>query len=420
MTMKTTGMGAAAWLLAIGMAAAAPAPDSKRMGRAKDFIADEQWSRAIVELQAAVADPKESNHDEALFWLAHSQHQSGDDAAALQSIATLERTAPKSPWVKLARSLRIEIAQQLGRDDVLRMMVAPPAPPAPPRPPGMTPAAAPPTLPPAPSPPPPGGVPTAEPPAPASTTPAIRVRPGQRAVAVAAIPPATTPWPGSRAEFWLPPTDAALDMTLKLQALSGLLETHSAEVIPLLREIALDRNSPDEARGAVFVLGQSHLAEAQRAVVEVAHQGAEPVRLAAVRELGRFEGPTISSELMQVYTMAGTPPRLKRQVVSSLGERADSATLLRIVRSESEPTVRNFAIVTLGRTGARDELRRLYPQAGRDSRPAVLTALFTVKDDDELIRIARTEQDPALRLRARQQLRVLATPKALKYLEENP
>src|SRR5262249_35560317 len=148
MTMKTTGMGAAAWLLAIGMAAAAPAPDSKRMGRAKDFIADEQWSRAIVELQAAVADPKESNHDEALFWLAHSQHQSGDDAAALQSIATLERTAPKSPWVKLARSLRIEIAQQLGRDDVLRMMVAPPAPPAPPRPPGMTPAAAPPTLPP--------------------------------------------------------------------------------------------------------------------------------------------------------------------------------------------------------------------------------------------------------------------------------
>src|SRR5262249_19026923 len=156
-----------------------------------------------------------------------------------------------------------------------------------------------------------------------------------------------------RAEFWLPPTDAALDMTLKLQALSGLLETHSAEVIPLLREIALDRNSPDEARGAVFVLGQSHLAEAQRAVVEVAHQGAEPVRLAAVRELGRFEGPTISSELMQVYTMAGTPPRLKRQVVSSLGERADSATLLRIVRSESEPTVRNFAIVTLGRTGAR-------------------------------------------------------------------
>ena len=40
MKIRTIGMGAAAWLLAIGMAAAAPAPDSKRMGRAKDFIAD--------------------------------------------------------------------------------------------------------------------------------------------------------------------------------------------------------------------------------------------------------------------------------------------------------------------------------------------------------------------------------------------
>src|SRR4051794_30721408 len=107
MTMRTMRMTVAAWLLVVGTTAAAtPAPDSKRMGRAKEFIADEQWSRAIVELQAAVADPRESNHAEALFWLAHSQHQVGDDSSALQSIATLERTATASPWVKPARSLR--------------------------------------------------------------------------------------------------------------------------------------------------------------------------------------------------------------------------------------------------------------------------------------------------------------------------
>jgi len=221
-------------------------------------------------------------------------------------------------------------------------------------------------------------------------------------------------------EFWLPSGASVTDVTLKVQALTGLLEAHSAEAIPLLREIALDRNSPDDARLAVFVLGQSRRPEAQRTVVEVAHQGAEPVRIAAVRELGRFEGATISSELMRVYTMSNTPPRLKRQVVSSLGERADSVSLLRIVRSESEPTVRDFAIVTLGRTGAREQLRMLYTQTPPVSRPAVLSALFTVKDDDELIRIARTEQNPVLRARARQQLRMLATPKAIKYLEDNP
>jgi hypothetical protein len=260
--------------------------------------------------------------------------------------------------------------------------------------------------------------PPAAPPAPATIPPAIRVRPAQRGVPPAPAPP---PWPaGAATEFWFPPAAAPADMTLRVQALTGLLDGHSAQVIPLLREIALDPNSPDEARQAVFVLGQSRRPDAQRIVVEVARQGAEPVRVAAVRALGGFDGPTISSELMYVYTMGNTPSRLKLQVVSSLGARADNASLLQIVKSESEPTVRDFAIFTLGRTGARDQLRMVYAGAPRVSRPAVLNALLTVKDDDELIRIARTEQDPMLRMRARQQLRLLATPKAMKFLEENP
>jgi hypothetical protein len=436
MKIRTMGMGAAVWLLAIGMAAAAPSPDSKRMGRAKDYIADEQWSRAIVELQAAVADPKEANRDEALFWLAHSQHQAGDDASALQSITTLDRTAPTSKWVRPAHSLRIEIAQRLRRDDVLWMMVAPPAPPvlaqpgvpvparpgAAPRPPALAP-----TTPVPPAAAPPATLPTpvalpappAAPPAPVTAPPAIHVRPASRGVPAPPTPP-PAPWSGTATEFWFPPAAGPADMTLRVQALTGLLDAHSAQVIPLLREIALDPNSPDEARQAVFVLAQSRRPEAERTVLEVARQGAEPVRLAAVRELGRFEGPAISSELMYVYTMTGTPSRLKRQVVSSLGERADNASLLKIVKSESEPTVRDYAIVTLGRTGARDQLRMLYADAPRVSRPAVLMALFTAKDDEELIRIARTEQEPALRARARQQLRLLATPRAIKFLEENP
>lgn len=208
-------------------------------------------------------------------------------------------------------------------------------------------------------------------------------------------------------------------MTLRVQALTGLLDTHSEQVIPLLRNIALDRNSPDEARQAVFVLGQSRRPDAQRTVLEIAQQAAEPVRIAAVRELGRFDDPAVSSQLMRVYMMGGTP-RLRRQIVASFGERADNTSLLQIAKSESEATVRDAAIVTLGRTGARSELHTLYIQAPEDSRSAVLTALFAAKDDDELIRIARSENNPLLRQRARQQLRLLATPKALKFLEQNP
>jgi HEAT repeat protein len=230
------------------------------------------------------------------------------------------------------------------------------------------------------------------------------------------VAPPPAPW---TSDVWRVPSPGETDGTLRVQVLTGLLDAHSTQVIPLLRQIALDPNSPDEARMAVFVLAQSRVPEARRTVVEIAYDAAEPVRIAAVRELGRFDGPSISTELMRVYTMRSTP-RLRRQVVSSLGERADNVSLLRIVKQEAEPTVRDVAIVTLGRTGAREQLRTLYVQAPPNSRPAVLTALFTMKDDDELIRIAKTERDPALRLRARQQLGLLATPKALKFLEDNP
>jgi HEAT repeat protein len=221
-------------------------------------------------------------------------------------------------------------------------------------------------------------------------------------------------------EVWPAPTPEAFERTLRIQAMTGLLDTHGEQVIPMLRAIALDRSSPDEARQAVFALGQSRRPDVERTMIEVAHDGAEPVRVAAVRELGRFNGPTVTTELMRVYTMANTPLRLKRQVVSSFGDRADNDSLFTIVKLEPEPAVRDLAIVTLGRTGALKELRTLYVQGPRVSRPAVLTALCTAKDDDELIRIAKTERDPALRLRARQQLRMLATPKALTFLEKNP
>jgi len=93
-------------------------PESQRMERAKDLIADEQWARAVDELKAAAADPKETNKDEALFWLAHSQKESRDFSGAVETISRLERTFPASVWVKPARSLRIEIAQRLNRNAV--------------------------------------------------------------------------------------------------------------------------------------------------------------------------------------------------------------------------------------------------------------------------------------------------------------
>ena len=408
-------------LVAAAVALAAPAPESKRLGHAKDFIADEQWARAIVELQAVADDPKETNHDEALFWLAHSEHQSGDDGAAIQTIARLEKQYPKSPWVKIAGSIRVEIAQRLKRDDLLWMMVTPPTPRAVTPPPTAIvngvppPQPAPPAFPSTRTPRPPATPPAQ--PAPAGLAPAPPAR--YRGAVPPPPPPAIARQPPVPTEFWVPGDAFASDATVRIEALGSLIESHGDRAIPLLKDIAFDDKSPDEARRAVWLLAQSRRPEARNTVYEVARRGAEPVRLVAIREIGRFDGPTVSAELMQAYSTAGTP-RIKRQVVSSLGERADNISLFRIAKGESDPNVRNLAIVTLGRTGAHDQLRTLYVQTPRDSRGTVLGALFAARDDDELIHIARTERDPILRARARQQLRMLATPKAIQFLNENP
>jgi hypothetical protein len=387
-------------LLGGGIASAGPAPDSKRLAQGKDYIADEQWARAIAELKAAADDPHEKNRDEALFWLAHSEHQSGDDASALQTIVRLEREFPSSPWVRLAHSVRVEIAERMRRDDVLWLIAQPPAPPtAPTLASGPTPRAA---------------VPVALPrTAPVAATPPPAPAPP--------VPPsfATLP-PGAAGAWWVGNVPEPADQVVRIEALAGLIDAHSERVIPLLKEIALDKNSPDEARRAVLVLAHSQRPEAHSIVIEVARAGAEPVQLAAIRELGRLQDANVSNALLQVYT-AGATPRVRRQVVTSLGERADNMTLFRIVQSEQDAGVRNAAIMTLGRIGtARDQLHTLYGQTPIDSREAVINALSAAKDDDELIRIASSEKNPVLRQRARQQLGLLATPKAIKYLTDNP
>jgi hypothetical protein len=160
-------------------------------------------------------------------------------------------------------------------------------------------------------------------------------------------------------------------------------------------------------------------ADARSTIADVAKRGPVPVRIAAIRELGRVNTPTVSAELMQVYATAPDNPRIKREVVSSLGAHADTVALLRIAKTEADTFVRNTAIVTLGKAGAREQLAMLYVQAPAESRSAVLTALLAAKDEDQLIKIAETEKDAALRQQALRQLRMLGTPKALQYLSEH-
>ena len=386
--------------------------ESKRMERAKDLIADEQWARAVDELKAAAADPKEANKDEALFWLAHSQNQVRDGGAAVDTIRRLEREFPASRWVKPARSLRIEIAQRMQRNDFLWYTAAPPPPPAAPAPPATTAPAVP-------------GWPV--PPAasaavPVPTTPRVYrlPRPAAAAVAPAApstpLTPATPPFPPMPPPAWVsegyfPDTD------LRIQALGSLIRTDAVKVIPMLKEIALESGNTGEARRALFVLAQSGRPDARATVIDVAKTGPELVRVAAVRELGRLGGAAVANDLLQVYATASE--RVKHQVVTSLAQSDGAPALLRIVESEKDRGLRDVAIVTLGEAGGRQQLAMLYSKAATDAKRPIIIGLFNAQAEDELIRIAERERDPAARAEVLARLRLLGTPRARAYLEQH-
>ena len=248
------------------------------MEHAKDLIADEQWVRAIDELKAAVADPKETNKDEALFWLAHSLNQAHDGSGAVQTIRRLEREYPSSLWVKPARSLRIEIAQRLQRSDVLWYNAAPPLPPSAPTPTTMPT----PTAMPTPAFPPPAAVPptTAPVPVPAS---ASTPRPPACAKAVPPPAPAAPPPPA----LWVP-EGFFPDMDLRIQALARLMRTDAPKGHPDAEINRARRHDAGEGRRALLVLAQSDRPEARATVFDVAKTGPERMRLVAVRELGRL------------------------------------------------------------------------------------------------------------------------------------
>jgi HEAT repeat protein len=390
-------------LLAALPAGAEPAVESRRMAKAKDLIADEQWPQAIRELRAAAADPKEPNKDEALFWLAHSQNQDNDFAAAIESIRLLERQYPSSRWVKPARSLLIELAQKLKRDDVLWWTAAAPHPNTP------QPAPRPVVAPAQPVQPVPMPAPAARrPPEPTAQTPMPAGTPRAAPISRTAPPIPATPPPAWVVETWHPDADQ------RVLALGSLISNNEVLAVDLLRHIALDDENPGAGRRAVFVLAQSGKPVAQSAVVEIAERGSEPVKLAAVRELGRFGGPEVSKALMQVYSTANVP--VKRQVLSSLGARAEVSALYRIAQSERDQMLRSTAIVVLGRVGGREELVRLYGKAERGSKRSIIVGLFTARAEDELIRIADTERDPQLRGEVLSRLRLLGTPKARAYI----
>ncbi len=207
------------------------------------------------------------------------------------------------------------------------------------------------------------------------------------------------------------------DEELKLFAINGLMGAEPERAVPLLQKFLRGNHSVRLKEKALFVLSQADSPEARKTLLEIARGGSHPELQrraieylgvsgdhAALRELYRSGGPAIRERVLQAMLVAG-----------------DAEGLAAIARAESDPRLRRKAIHTLGVTGGKgsgESLKAIYAAfPDRETRMAVIEALFVQDNARALIEIFRTEKDPALKREAVQKLTLIDDPEADRFIE---
>jgi hypothetical protein len=174
----------------------------------------------------------------------------------------------------------IELAEKLGRRDVLWMTAVPPARPRIVR----------------------TGLPRG-----------ARIRPARPSLRRRPPPASATAAPGGPQPAAPPPPPAGADTgflqpilpdgTFASRRLGRLYSHGCAKVIPILRNIALEADNPGAARRAVFIPRASRaIPRPQSTGVDVAKVRVGDVRVAAVRELAASAARTSAKRLLEVYS----------------------------------------------------------------------------------------------------------------------
>lgn len=196
------------------------------------------------------------------------------------------------------------------------------------------------------------------------------------------------------------------DDEMKLLAIQSLMTGGDLErTLPVLQKVLEGGASPKVKERAMFVLAQSHSAEARRILTEIAQGKGNPdLQAKAVEYLGLFGGAESRQALSGIYT-SSIDPAVRKRVLRAYMLAGDRSRLLEAAKGERDESLRREAIRLLGLTHGVNELESLYasaPTAG--TKREVLRALFLTGAADRVTRIARSEKDPALRQEAVHQL----------------
>ena len=154
-------------------------------------------------------------------------------------------------------------------------------------------------------------------------------------------------------------------------------------------------------------------------LVGVAKGGSNPdLQMNAIKYLGVHGGRENRAALAEIYS--STPDvDIKKRILSSFMVAGDKERLLNAAQAEQNPDLRAEAVRQLGVMSAHEELWTLYQkESSVDVKKQIIRAMFTGGNASRLIELAKSEQNPELRLLAVQNLGVMGSRQTADALVE--
>jgi len=209
------------------------------------------------------------------------------------------------------------------------------------------------------------------------------------------------------------------DEDLKLLALQSLQNADPEQAIPMLQKVLQGTGSPRLKARALFVLAQTNSQKARDVLVSVAKGGSNPdLQMNAIKYLGVHGGRENRAALAEIYGST-TDVDVKKRILNSFMVAGDKERVLNAAQTEQNPELRAEAVRQLGVMSAHEELWTLYQKdSSVDVKKQIIRAMFTGGDASRLIQLAKSEQNPELRLLAVRNLGVMGSKQTADALVE--
>jgi HEAT repeat protein len=192
------------------------------------------------------------------------------------------------------------------------------------------------------------------------------------------------------------------DLELKIMALNSLMHADEDEALPLLEEFLHGDHPTKLKEKALFVLAQSGSSRAFEIVAEVARSEEDPeLQAQAIQYLGMHGGSESLQLLSELYgTLESREAR--KAILHGFMVSGEKDRLLRLAKDEKDPELRVNAIHLLGVMDSEDELWELYQNEGSmELKKKILHALLIGDSSSRILEVARDRSQPEeLRLQA--------------------